>query len=234
MERLSGAHILKAWEIGAERGPIDRSLSLLWAGGYSSDGDLADLPIGLRDQYLFDMRAKIFGDNLQCGTSCPNCGEFLELELSNHKLMATLSPPQPENITVRDQEFQLRPLNSRDLVDASNCETIEDATTLLRHRICGRKVDDLPADIISELEFKIEKRETSSEVSLSLSCVKCQHDWSEVFDIGSFFWTELEARARQLLIEISELARAFSWSETEILNLSPRRRKSYLTIARGG
>jgi hypothetical protein len=51
-----------------------------------------------------------------------------------------------------------------------------------------------------------------------------------LFDAGSFFWSELGAWARRLLHEIHSLARAYGWSESEILTLSPARRQAYLEL----
>ena len=71
-----------------------------------------------------------------------------------------------------------------------------------------------------------------ADVQLALACPGCRHEWSAPFDIATFFWSELKARAEMLLREVHELAAAYGWSENEILGLSAARRAAYLEIVR--
>jgi hypothetical protein len=50
----------------------------------------------------------------------------------------------------------------------------------------------------------------------------------ETLDPPSFLWREVEARAACLLDEIDRLARAYGWSERDILGLGDARRAAYL------
>jgi hypothetical protein len=49
-----------------------------------------------------------------------------------------------------------------------------------------------------------------------------------IFDIASFFWTEIAAEAKRLLGEVHILASAYGWREADILSLNPLRRRFYL------
>jgi hypothetical protein len=51
-----------------------------------------------------------------------------------------------------------------------------------------------------------------------------------LFDIGEFFWTEIAVQAQRLLREIDALARAYGWTEREILSLPGQRRQAYLEL----
>ncbi len=53
--------------------------------------------------------------------------------------------------------------------------------------------------------------------------------WS-AFDVGALLWEELVAQARGLLAEVHVLARAYGWSEAEVLELSRSRRAAYLAM----
>jgi hypothetical protein len=44
-------------------------------------------------------------------------------------------------------------------------------------------------------------------------------------------WTELRAHARRLLREVDVLARAYGWTEPDVLALDERRRAAYLELA---
>jgi hypothetical protein len=50
----------------------------------------------------------------------------------------------------------------------------------------------------------------------------------------SFVWAELEAQAHRLLHEIDVLARAYGWSEPEVLALGERRRAAYVSLVLEG
>ena len=45
---------------------------------------------------------------------------------------------------------------------------------------------------------------------------------------------EVQARARRLLREVDVLARAYGWTEADVLALSEQRRTAYLEIVREG
>ena len=71
-----------------------------------------------------------------------------------------------------------------------------------------------------------------AEITFALDCPGCGQGWNALFDVATFFWSELAAEARRLLREIDAIARAYGWSERDILGLSAGRRQSYLeTIA---
>jgi hypothetical protein len=65
---------------------------------------------------------------------------------------------------------------------------------------------------------------------MSLRCPACTRNWTESFDIESFFWVELQAWAARILREIHQLASAYGWSEREILALPSFRRTTYLNL----
>jgi hypothetical protein len=69
-----------------------------------------------------------------------------------------------------------------------------------------------------------------SDVELSLSCPNCGHAWRAPLDIASYFWSEVEAWAQRLLLEVHQLARGYGWSERDILAMSARRRRAYLEM----
>jgi hypothetical protein len=72
-----------------------------------------------------------------------------------------------------------------------------------------------------------------AEVLIELPCPACGTGHDSLLDIVSFFWSELEARAKRLLREIHDLATAYGWTESAILSLSDHRRAVYLDLVRG-
>jgi hypothetical protein len=70
----------------------------------------------------------------------------------------------------------------------------------------------------------------AAEISLRLTCPACAYEWELLFDIAEFFWTEISAQAQRLVREIDALARAYGWTEREILSLPAQRRQTYLEM----
>jgi hypothetical protein len=70
-----------------------------------------------------------------------------------------------------------------------------------------------------------------ADLQVELSCPACGEEWQAQFDIESLVLCEICSGAQNILSEVHRLARAYGWSETEILNLSPWRRQFYLGLA---
>jgi hypothetical protein len=67
-----------------------------------------------------------------------------------------------------------------------------------------------------------------ADVRLAVTCGECGHQWDTTFDIASLLWTEICAAVERLLSDVHMLARAYGWSEAEVLAVGPRRRQYYL------
>src|SRR5206468_1064558 len=90
--------------------------------------------------------------------------------------------------------------------------------------------NELPNEVVEALSHAILAADPQAEIIVALSCPGCGRYWELLFDIAHFFWNEMAAQARRLLQEIDALARAYGWTEREILNLSPVRRQTYLEL----
>ncbi len=92
------------------------------------------------------------------------------------------------------------------------------------------KVRELSAETIETLSRAMLEADPQAEITLRLTCPACAHEWDLLFDIAEFFWREISAQAQRLLREIDALARAYGWSEREILSLPAQRRQTYLEM----
>ena len=87
---------------------------------------------------------------------------------------------------------------------------------------------DLPDAVITRIEEALDALDPDGDPVLQMSCAHCNHDWSARFDIADFLWHEIAVLGRRLLDEVDVLARAYGWTEAEVLALSPARRRHYL------
>jgi hypothetical protein len=232
---LSDADILGIFEEGRELQPVDRGLLLLARGHPEIPPDeLVALTVGRRDARLLRLRAGYFGDRLEGCAECPRCETRLELEVSCGELLeGTTSEPGPAHWRVGTVELTLRAPDSRDLAAIATSLSVDDARALLLER-CVK--GDVEVARLSEtdriaLAEAIGAADPHAEKLLALSCPSCGHQWQILFDIVSYLWNEIATEARRVLREVDVLARAYGWSEAEILNLSVARRHLYLEMA---
>ena len=73
-----------------------------------------------------------------------------------------------------------------------------------------------------------------AEVLVDVVCPACAAQFVADLDIASFVWAEVRARAQRLLRDVDVLARAYGWTEPEVLALTDRRRDAYLALAEEG
>jgi hypothetical protein len=89
---------------------------------------------------------------------------------------------------------------------------------------------ELPNTIWDNLSKQMDQQDPLANIQFSLTCPSCQHHWQSTFDIMSYLWTEIDSWAKRMLQEVCILARAYHWSEKEILGMSTKRRQMYLEL----
>jgi hypothetical protein len=92
----------------------------------------------------------------------------------------------------------------------------------------------LPAHVRAEVSRAMSEADPLAEVLVDVVCPACETEFVADLDVGAFVWAEVHARARRLLHEVDVLARAYGWTEAEVLALGDRRREEYLTLAVDG
>jgi hypothetical protein len=224
--------ILSAWERGRQRHPLDRALLLYALATPDMDPTgLADRPLGERNRALLGLRKALFGDRLSARVDCPSCAESLEFELSADGLLSDASQGA-ELVELDGRRFRLP--TTRDLGAVAHHRNADDAMRclvgLLSESTSGVEREPDPT-WLARLEAALEAADPHADVSLDLTCSACAGAWAVPFDIAGYVWTEIAARAQRLLDEVHCLARAYGWTEREILNLTEERRAAYLERA---
>lgn len=239
MRALTASDILRVWEAGRDRYPAERALLLLaLACPTVPPNDLRDLTVGQRNARLLMLRQITLGSLAQCFVKCPRCNEALEFTID----IEALQQPEPTTrqyiLSVDDFNVSFRLPNSLDVATVASCADVETGRRFLLER-CIEEVQQhdqsvavaaLPEQVIFAVAESMVEHDPQAEIRLALQCHYCQHKWSTVFDIVSFFWTEIEAQAKRLLREVHTLAKAYGWREADILALSPARRQCYLEL----
>lgn len=234
------AALLAAWEAASAESPVERAPSLLHSLGRLPAGcQLDDLTVGACDTLLFDLRRALFGDALDAVSTCPHCGDEVSLALS----LADLQPHQPDHrpptATVDQDGFtvECRIPRNRDLA-ALATRRYADLTDLLDRCVTeARRPDgapvapiDLPPSVRQAVLDACAAEDPGAHIPLLINC-PCGHDWLDEFDIRAFIWPELTAWVGRTLTDVQRLARAYGWSEADVLAMTPWRRSWYLEAA---
>ncbi|MBL9045602.1 MAG: hypothetical protein JNM83_28595 [Myxococcales bacterium] len=235
---LRDSALLQAWESGEGQSPVEQALALLRHGyPQRSPAELLALSIGERDALLFELREHSFGSLLRGAARCPSCQQrsLFSLQLSELRAQVRTPPQQPLFLQLGEWQLHYRLPSSHDLRQAAACPDVASARDSLI-RACTLSVlrSGVPqtAPLIPELAQALGQalshHDPQGEVLLNLQCAHCGHPWQALLDIVTFLWNEVATTARQLLDEVDTLARAYGWSEANILALSPARRRHYL------
>jgi hypothetical protein len=240
----SAAELLQVWEQGAELDAIQRALLLLAACQPKATlEELVSLPIGARDARLLTLRRTLFGDWLTGLVDCPQCGQRLELELDTSEMAWPSSLPKEGSFQLENDGFVMRyrlpnsedlaaimdspedPPSGQDLIERCLVEVLREGQSV--------PASDLSPKAIEALDAALAGADPGALVKLEHNCPECGHNWSSIFDILTFLWSEIHVWAQQILLEVHLLASAYGWSENDILNLSPWRRRYYLELIAG-
>jgi hypothetical protein len=244
MRALSVPELLCVWESGLNQAPVDRALSLLQAASPDTPWDaLAALSIGRRDARLLTLREWTFGPGFSSLAVCPRCGDQVEISFDVSSVRVN---PEPEplpgvEMTFADFELQVRPPNSMDLAAIADESGVGERRRRLFERclVAARRAGqpaaahDLPDETIDAAAARLADADPQADVQLRISCPYCGNAWQAVFDIVTFFWSEINAWACRILREVHVLASAYGWSEEDILGLTPARRQFYLGLVEG-
>lgn len=242
MRALSEHELLNAWEQGQCQPPPVRALILLAPSCPEFSLDfITGMSIGKRDSFLLTLREITFGHLVLGLTRCPECSESLELdfEVDDLRSRSESNSESEKSISLSGYDLEIRPFNTYDLQSIVHSKDVSSARNellrrcILRIQYQGKDFhpDGLPSAVIDAVEGKLEEMDPQADVRLALSCPSCSCKWEAPFDIVSFFWIEIDSWARHVLREVQSLAGKYGWSESDILSMSPIRRRIYLEMA---
>jgi hypothetical protein len=240
MTSLSALNLLRVWEEGQDTHPVRRALALLDAVAPESSGDWGGVSIGRRDARLLELYEGWFGSQLQSITHCPACDEALETNFVVADVRVPRSELSAGALLLDTQGFHItyRLPNSDDLLDVATLGQVDHAEAQLLRRCvleatCDGKQQqpgELPAAIVASLSDAMAVHDPGGDLQIQLNCPRCAHQWQALFDIVPYLWSALEDWAQRTLADVHLLARAYSWSEREILGLSATRRRHYVEM----
>jgi hypothetical protein len=222
--------ILAFWERGTGLGRWARDDALLLALGPPPSA------LGERNAALLRLRGNLFDQAWPLCSRCPSCAADCEFVADCVALADQLSAgavaPAIVHVNHSGRCIELRAPTVNDLREIAVLpEAHAAARALLAHCISGDEtLDELDEQTVADLSAHIERLDPGAVVSFALHCPNCGHDWSAAIDVGDAVWRELQRAAERVLIEIDALARAYGWTERDVLSVSLVRRAAYLQL----
>jgi hypothetical protein len=170
------------------------------------------------------------------------CGEQLELNFNVADIRASsVSSESPLCVSQSGYELQLRLPNSLDLLSVRKGSSVAEMRARLFEQCVLSSVreggageaKEIPPEIVELAIERMGEADPQADVEVDLTCPDCRHVWQTGFDIVSYLWRELHTWALQLLREVHLLASSYGWGESDILSMSPQRRRRYLEMLVG-
>lgn len=221
--------ILSLWERAVGRSRWYRDDELLGGAGEPRG-------IGHRNCALLAIRNALFGSDWPLRSDCPACGLACEFEVDSVDLAEALARQPPAKgsgeLEWHGRSTAIRALTADDLRGIADHDDIVSAARALAARCLPPDVDpsQLSANDVDELGGWIESLDPAAAIAFALVCPACGHQWSAPLDVADALWTEVQRAAELSLTDVDALARAYGWTEEQVISLSPVRRAAYLQL----
>lgn len=190
-------------------------------------------PVGRTHARLLRLHQELAGSTLDGTVGCPSCAATVELSVDCEELLASMPevPVQPAPLASGSGFVTWRPVSYDDLAAAAEAEDGGRAVA----EVLSRCVDgEVTEQLRPALCTAMAAADPLAEIEVELACPECEEPVHALLDVLDFTWAQLVARAQALLLEVDVLARAYSWSEADILALSAARRRRFVELATGG
>jgi hypothetical protein len=239
---LDADSLLALWERALGQPAGSRDDVLLRAMAQSAEPPRA---LSERNARFIEIHASLFGRDLALVSHCPACGAIAEFTgdcaVLTRRLAEEMSTPEEgssHHLESHGHLVEFRLPDAADVKAASTEDADDDFVWRLLDRCvvkCTRdgadvSVRELPGLVLEALSGRMEMLAPGASVSFAVTCPHCDARWNAPLDAAQLVWQKVQAAAERLLFEIDALARAYGWTELDVLRLSPLRRAAYLQM----
>lgn len=226
----SPSGIVAVWESAGPLNPPERTAELLVAFQEAPDRAAAlEIDIGRAAELIGHGFAETFGPTAEVVLTCPECGQVLQAEVD---IARSPTPPRKARDLPTPGTPRLPTVGEVAMVHG-----LPDAAEILRGWCLGPEID--PWDHDDGAARERAERELAELVDQAsprgpVTCPDCGTEFEATLDVAVLAWERIQDEAVRLVAEVATLARAFGWSESDILAMGTQRRAHYLSYAGGG
>ncbi len=229
--------LLALWEHGLARPAWERADALL---EHADDG-CSPRTLGERTRALLTLHAALFGAEIDLLSHCPACRSAARFTANCEVLLDGLpqtAPAASHRLDVEGLAIEFRLPAAADLAAAATADTDEGFARSVLDRCvlsCTERGGDVSISTVADavldaVSRRMEALDPAAAISFATTCPDCAARWNAPLDIGRLVWDKLQLAVERLLVDVDALARAYGWTEREILSLSPVRRAAYLQL----
>lgn len=232
LEQLVDERILSAWEAGMDAPASLRAARLLAAlERHDALDSHLDTPLGTIDRSLLHFYANEFAPDIEGSFACGACGEGLEVHMAVDQLLSAGDPAEPGEIEGYGGCWRYPTPRALQAAERSP----DQAESLAQFALFGAPPDSADPDSIRQVVADaMELADPLLDVTIETECAHCGNFVRARLDVASFVLSAVTGRARGILNEVDRLARAYGWTQAEVLGLPERRRRAYLSIVGAG
>lgn len=228
--------LLALWERGIGCETWARADALLSASGVDGSRSL-----GERTRALLRLHTSLFGSRADLVSYCPSCQTAAQFSVDCATVLEQLPAPAgalTHRIELDGFTIEFRLPTVADVHAASS----EDADDAFARRVLARCVlaclrsdvpaslNEVPDEVLDAVSTQMEALDPGAVLSFAVRCPECATQWDARLDTGALMWQKVQAAAERLFLDIDALARAYGWTEQQVLSLPPGRRAAYLQI----
>lgn len=229
--QLGAEELIELSEKATVMSPGWWSVALIRAGfPQARTEDVLALPVGARDQAILALRRRHRGDQFWSEPVCAHCGEVFQLKFTAGEIgLDALPEPAPgyREVDIEGGRARLRPISVEDLLAIESVADVEAAARALGARVS----EDDSGVTVEALGDALEALDPMADIWLEATCPECGAGQSIAFDPVYFVAGEIRQMAGRILRDVVNLARAFHWSERDILAMPEARRAYYVAEA---
>jgi hypothetical protein len=225
MQALSAAELITHWTPGSALAPHARMAALLAC--VAPAPNLAADTLGMRNQRLLSFYRALSDAPLEAWARCPGCATDVVFEAPVADLLAC--PPPPPDAVAEVGTARLRLPRMSDL-DALGGLEAEAAPAALAARCRLDDGEPFTGPEVDALAHRFEALDPAADVAVGIDCAACGSAYTATVDVAGFVAHALDRLVHGLYRDIDALARAYGWSEADILALPPARRHRYVVM----
>lgn len=243
--------LLTLWERGIAQSAGARDDELLRAACQNAQPART---LGERNARLVELHARLFGHQIELLSHCPACHTVTQFSgdcaVLAAQMASNLADAPTHQLDIQGHVIEFRLPERADIEiaaadvydDDHDSDYNDDGDVVFAQRLLKRCVlsctytgtdvplRQVPERVLDALSRRMEALDPGASVSFALDCPQCATHWEAPLDVGQMLWQKVRAAAERVLLDIDMLARAYGWSEHEVLQLSPSRRAAYLQM----
>jgi hypothetical protein len=227
---LGAAAFLAGWPLGRSQ-PDAARIAVLVARVWGEETAAADT-LGLRNQRSLALHRVLCGGRMEAQVCCPDCATDNEAEVPVAELLDL--PDPPEAVVIETDSGPTRFGLPRMAFLAACAGTGETHASLAERLALDGPGARLSAAALASLSAAWEAADPAGAIALGVECVGCGRQITATVDPASFVARDFDRLADRLMAEVDTIARAYGWTEAEILALPADRRRRYLALAGSG